>query len=392
MLIWVFAIVLIGVALVFVLSPLLKKSRVDNVDREAQNILIAREQLAALEQGLADATIDVAVYEVAKHELEQSLASDLATVDSDVVEIKDTARSKLGVGVVAVFLPLFTLGMYMMIGSPHLIGSGVDPRSQASIAADPAEVDRILVELRAKLEEGDDPENLTGWLMLGRSYMSLERYSEAVEAYSKAHDMAPGEAKIMLPLADALAMQNNGYLEGEARELVQQVLENDPNNEMALWLEGMAAREANDYQAALTAWERLHGLLPEGSEDKKEVARLMEAIGGGIEPTVEPQERQSAEKGVGITVKVDLADALKALVDPEDTVFIYAKAMQGPPMPLAAVKKQVKDLPVTLLLDDSRAMMPQMKLSGFDKVMVGGGPPPRPPPPPPAPRAYGAGR
>ncbi len=365
MVIWIIAVVMVSVALAILLPPLFRQPKEGDVDRRAQNIAIAKEQLAQLEQDLADEKLAREEYEVAKEELEQALASNLeASVDAGV-EVVDSPKSKMGLLMVGLFVPLFALGMYAVVGSPEMAG-GKPPVAQAKSGSDKVDVEAMLATLRGKLEE--NPDNLKGWLMLGRSYMVMERFPLAVEAYKKANALSPDQPEIMLPLADAVAMTNGGRLQGEAKALIDRVLELEPENAMGLWLSGMASRQANDNDAALAAWQKLYGLLPAGSADQEEVGRLIAELGGDT-PAV--AAKSPAAGAGGITVTVGVPDEIRAQVKDTDLVFIYAKAMQGPPMPLAAVRKQVKDLPITITLDDSMAMMPQMKLSGFDRVKVG---------------------
>ncbi|MGV6858698.1 MAG: c-type cytochrome biogenesis protein CcmI [bacterium] len=365
MIIWIIAAAMVGVALVILLAPMLRKASGADIDRQAQNIAIAREQLAALEQDLAEGRLERAEYEVSKNELEQALASNLeASVDAGVI-LADRPKSKLGVLMVGVFVPLFSIGMYAIVGNPEMASADGAPQPRAEAGKQDVDVEAMLATLKSKLEE--KPDNLKGWLMLGRSYMVLERYPLAVDAYARADELSPNQPEIMLPLADALAMQSNGQLQGEPERLIRKVLEIDPENEMGLWLSGMAAKQSGDDKSALAAWQKLYAKLPPGSPDQEEVGRLVAELGG----TPVSGQTSVASAAEGITVTVDLPEAEKVKVKDDELVFVYAKAMQGPPMPLAAVRKQVRDLPVTLILDDSMAMMPQMKLSGFDRVKVG---------------------
>jgi len=224
--------------------------------------------------------------------------------------------------------------------------------------------------------------------MLGRSYMVLKRFPDAVRAYEKAYKQMPDSVDIMLSLADSLAMKNGGNISGRPVELVNKALKIDPENLTALWLGGMAARQNKDYVTAIQRWTKVMGIIKDPAERKEVRSLIVEA-----ESMLSPEQRdrvknalasiapvadkkpeitnQSAMTGASITVSVSLSDAFKDKVKPTDLVFIYAKAMSGPPMPLAAAKMQVKDLPVKVVLNDSMAMIPSMKLSGHAEVVVG---------------------
>ena len=243
--------------------------------------------------------------------------------------------------------------------------------------------------LEEKLKK--EPNNLKGWVMLGRTYMVLNRHADAAKAYESANKLEAGNPDILLPMADALATANQGVLTGRPEELVKQALQKDPENMMGLWLAGMAAEQRSANAEAIAHWKKLDAMMDPASADSKEIRALIVRAGGTVEsapaapaskapaavtqaPSIEPQQAVADTKQIAtqaITVKVSLSEALRAKVSPDNTVFIYAKAVTGPPMPLAAVRKQVKDLPLEIKLDDSMAMMPQMKLSGFEEVKVG---------------------
>jgi cytochrome c-type biogenesis protein CcmH len=184
----------------------------------------------------------------------------------------------------------------------------------------------------------------------------------------------------MLSLADALAMENNGEIAGRPTQLINNALKIEPDNLTALWLGGMAARQQKNYVVAIERWQKVIPLIKEPTEITEVRSLIDEAM-----QKLSPDEKKHLSKLVGaksellntkagvtgITVTISLSDEMKLVAKPTDTVFIYAKAMSGPPMPLAALKKQVKDLPFTATLDDSMAMMPTMKLSAHSTVKVG---------------------
>ena len=218
--------------------------------------------------------------------------------------------------------------------------------------------------LEEKLEA--EPENPTGWLMLGRSYMVLQRFPDAVGALETALEQDADNPEVMLALADAMAMTQGGRLGGRPAELVDQALSASPQNPKALWLSGMAANEAGDTEIAVTRWETLLPLIQSDPQSVKEVQAMISNARGEDVNTEEP----TAATG-GLTVTVDLAENVVAASAPDDAVFVYAKAVSGPPMPLAAKRVTVKDLPVTFTLTDDDAMMPQLTLSSQPQVIVG---------------------
>ena len=225
----------------------------------------------------------------------------------------------------------------------------------------------------------NDPEVL---FILARSYVELGRYADGARKYDSLTRLVPNEAMLWADYADALAMTHN-TLVGAPTKLLDRALEIDPNLAKALALSGTAAMERGDYAAAIMHWGKLMKQIQPGSEDAKMIEEglqqarqmLAQSKGGKVAPVLdqinEPAcQRASCSGKERITGTVNLSDALKSQADPDDTVFVLARAAEGPKMPLAILRKQVKDLPVKFTLDDSMAMSPAMKMSNFDQVVV----------------------
>ena len=210
----------------------------------------------------------------------------------------------------------------------------------------------------------------------------MERYTDAVQAYDKLTQMVPNEAQLWADYADVLAMASGKTLVGTPTKLLNKALAIDPANFKALALSGSAAMERTDYAAAVNYWEKLLKLIPQDNENAQIVAdgiqharELIAQKSGGKVPVqsvpaapAEPQVAQAGKEAISGTVV--LSSAIKAQASPEDTVFVLVRAAEGPKMPLAIVRKQVKDLPLKFTLDDSTAMSPQMKMSNFEQVVV----------------------
>jgi cytochrome c-type biogenesis protein CcmH len=233
-----------------------------------------------------------------------------------------------------------------------------------------------------------NPEDPNGWYLLGRTYMSLSRYRDAITAYEHVQELAGEHPRVLVSLADAVAMAAGGNMAGRPTELVTRVLEIAPNDTTALWLAGLAAEERGDLEQAVTYWTRLYPLLSDKPGSQQQVRALIARAGGEApEPAAAlpsimpagspaPAAPATADKGASdaggrsLTVKVSLAEPVRASAEPDDTVFVFARAAEGPPMPLAVARRKVRDLPMTVVLDDSMAMMPAMSLSKFDRVQV----------------------
>jgi cytochrome c-type biogenesis protein CcmH len=230
-----------------------------------------------------------------------------------------------------------------------------------------------------------NPDDPVGWLMLGRAYKALQRFPEAEQALAEADKRKPDDPEILVEYGEAMALTHGRHLAGAPMQLVERALKIDPDNQRALTLAGSAAFEAHDYKGAVGYWERLlkqPGVDPELGQALQAgiaQARLLQggrgqASGPGKETAGTPSPKVAANPATAgketIRGEVKLAGTLEGHASPDDTVFIFARAAQGPPMPLAVVRKQVKDLPVRFTLDDSMAMAPNLKLSAFPEVVI----------------------
>ena len=282
--------------------------------------------------------------------------------------------ARLLIGLCACVIGLAVAG-YAWKGSPGLkpvAAAPVDADEQAARKQIEGMVDKLAQRLTEK------PDDATGWLMLGRSYSVLGRFDDALPAYAKAVALRGNDASMLADYADALAVKNSGQATPETDALVTRALAIDPKHLKALALAGTSAFERADYAGAVRYWETMaQGLPPESPDTPRLQASLAEARKrGGLAtppaPTAPPPTIAAATAATGTSVSgtVTLAPALTAKASPTDTVFIYARAAQGPRMPLAVFRAQVKDLPITYKLDDSMAMAPTAKISGAAQVVV----------------------
>ena len=385
---WLIAGVMLLVALLLLARGLLSRKQSIEIDRNEQNLLIAEERLQVAETELADRKISESEYLQIKAEIEKTLADELAQEKGTLSG--STSSGAIGTAVIGLLLPLFGLAMYGLLGNPDFIDTAspdkpvITQQHGQAAGEEPQSFESLVESLAQKLEQ--DPDNLEGWFLLGRSLMSLGRYNEAMQAFevvnSKLPEPQPG---VLLALANAVAMSQEGRLEGRPAALVQQALVLDPQSTTALWLAGMAAEEAGDLESALRYWEQAEPLLADEPENLAELRGMMRAVADKLGRTPDPDGNATMQPGAfevpkaspapgetakQVRVRVSLSPEARAAVSPEDTVFIFARAVEGPPMPLAAARYRVRELPLELTLDDSMAMMPQMRISAFDEVNV----------------------
>jgi cytochrome c-type biogenesis protein CcmH len=289
---------------------------------------------------------------------------------------------RLLIGLSACVLGLAIAG-YAWKGSPGLkpVTAAAAPAPDAEEQAARLQIEAMVDKLAQRLK--DKPDDATGWLMLGRSYTVLGRIDDALPAYAKSVALRGDDATALADYADALATKNGGQATPDSDALVARALAAQPRHLKALALAGTSAFEHADYAGAVRHWEKMAQVLPPDSPDAPRLqASLAEARKrGGIAPppamasasAAAPTATDAATAAADASVSgtVTLAPALAAKASPTDTVFIFARAAQGPRMPLAVLRAQVKDLPISYKLDDSMAMAPTAKLSGAAQVIVG---------------------
>jgi cytochrome c-type biogenesis protein CcmH len=356
-----------------------------------------RTQLQALEARRAGGTVAQAEYQRERNRLERALADQVLAAPgaaapsgagTAAAAAHDAPRApRRLLGLLAGAILVLGVGGYLATGSPELI-AGVpkeDPRSAAAGphggGIDVAQFAAAVEQLAAKLKE--QPDNAEGWAMLARSYVQLGRTTDALPAFAKALALTGDEPRLLADYADALAVTNNRNLEGEPTALVERALKVDPAHPKSLALAGTAAYNRKDYAGAVRHWERLAEVAPPDSPFRDQLlASIAEArqLGGmpaaaapavpGAAPQAAAPNAAAAADGPVLRGTVRLAPALAAQASPEDTVFVFARPAEGSRMPLAIVRKQVKDLPFEFTLDDRLAMTPAARLSLHPKVVV----------------------
>lgn len=381
---------MVGVLIVVVLSlilPTLWRTKMSAVgDASAEKRAIFRQQFDELEQDKLNGMLDEAQYELAKSELERRLLNEGGAPTTEAFLFKPDLRLAGGILIV---LPLSAILLYFHFGSPQsvftpvirsdagLMQSGT-PESNAEHSRMGGDLESLLDSLKVKLEK--HPDDGSGWALLARSYVELKRHAEAVLAYERAVRIIPDDAQLLADYADALAVANGHNFAGLPETLASRALKLDPHNIKALLLAATMAYERKDYAQAIDFWQRLQQDLPTDSELLPEIkASLSEArsLSGEkniaepiAEKTHKTESRQMAALSGAISGTVRISPALANKLDPSTTVFIFARATQGMPMPLAILRVKLRDLPYAYRLDDSSALSPEHKLSQADEVLL----------------------
>ena len=373
------AALMVVVALAFVVVPLLRDGR-----RAAVPIAEAR-RLRALDEALAAGVIDAGEYATKRSALMPS---------SPPAAMRSGPRASfIALLLVAMLLPASALLLYRVVGAPQAL----DPANLAAPAAAVhgergPEMEQAITLLAARLKE--HPDDFEGWTLLGRAYQATNRATESLDAFRHAHELARDDPAISVEFAQALALAAPGHrIEGESRSLLEGALRTDAANQRALWLLGISDYRAQRYDAAIARWNTLLPLLAADSEVavsvKKQIADAEARRDGNAVPA-EAEPAAPAQKSIAagaaptgasgdlaardaprLSVKVRLDPKLEGKLDPDATLFIYARAASGPPMPLAIQRLKASQLPLTVTLDESMGMLPAMKLSMFPQVVVG---------------------
>lgn len=364
---------LVGI-LIAVIYPLLKgqggDARAATGQREL-NLQILREQLRDLERDLQEGRLGEEAYRQSREDIERR------TLDYAGEALPATAasgRKPLLAVAIAIAFPVVVGSLYWALGTPDSVAPGkvAQGAKEGEHALSQEQIMAMVERLALRLQE--NPNDGAGWLMLGRSYAVLGRYPESAAAFGRALSMLPPDAQHYADYADIVAMAQGKSLAGEPEKLVRRALEIDPNNLKALALSGTIAFDRQDYQRAIGEWRKVLALLPEGAGAAPGIqgsirdAENRLAIAGQSAPPAAAKEAIAGAKVAGV---VSIDPKLAATVKPDDTLFVYARAVNGPKMPVAMLRAKVSELPLRFTLDDSMAMAPQFKLSSVGQVVVG---------------------
>jgi cytochrome c-type biogenesis protein CcmH len=361
---WIAAACLLAGALLFVLPPLLKRGgEAADVSRRGVNLAVYQDQLRELEAELAAGGIDEEHYLQARREIEVRVLEDIPDDGRATGQRGRATRLTVALGVA---LPLFSLGLYLAIGNPAaILPAAVAPDTGHALSRE--QIEARVAAMQARLR--NKPDDVEGWIMLARSLTFLGRYEEAVQAYRQLAARFSDQPDFLADFADTLAMAQGKRLAGEPEALARQALRADPRHVKALLLAASAAFERSDFAAAAGLWERVLAQAPPGSDMARSIANnIAEARQrGGLPAAPSPA---AAAGGAAVSGRVSLAPALAARVAAGDTLFVYARAESGPPMPIAILRRPAGELPLDFRLDDSMAMQPERRLSDFPRVVV----------------------
>ena len=371
------------------LRPLLKRQAQMTSEQE-KTLPVYRQQFSELEQDLTNGLLTDEQYQTARHELERRVLEETGSIETSSTTSGGLVNLRFVALSLVMIIPAASGVLYWTLGNPAaMTHPAASPMAAQGGAGDERQMmeglNTLMERLKKKLEQ--NPNDATGWTMLARSYMAMERYADAVPAFDKAFKLNPNNADMLADYADALAIHQGRKLEGKPETMIQKALKVDPNHVKALMLAGTIAYNRKDFSLAVKDWERARANLPPGSdpEDGEQIAAaigdakqrmggapMMAAANAPMAQSAMPAEHPLVKKAGAsraITGKVVLGPGMAGKSLP-DTLFVFAKDVAGPPMPVSIVRASKKDLPFTFRLDDSTSPMPSRKLSDIDTVVI----------------------
>lgn len=360
-----FVLIALGIALfvavVFLWFLLRERKPMTQASQANANAKVYRDQILDLDREHDSGHISDEEWQQSRDELSLRLLEDTSAVDDPAAK---TEKPAIWTAVVlAVALPLGSMGMYMWVGQPEAL----NPLAlKTPDQVDPKDLTKMAQTLAEKLQ--DKPDNLQGWVMLGRTYRTLENFDAALRAYDSALKLTDDD-DLKLERIEVIAMQRQGQFEGEPWNVIREVLQRDPQHFGALLTAGSASYAEGKFADALKYWEQARKPLDANNPDleglESAIATVRERL--GMPPA---KAAPAATSGLNVTGQVSLSASLKSKASPNDVVFIYATPANGDRMPLAIFKTTVSQLPFNFTLDDSTAMAPDRKLSAAGEVMV----------------------
>ncbi|QHG87337.1 cytochrome C biogenesis protein [Xanthomonas cucurbitae] len=266
---------------------------------------------------------------------------------------------------VAALLLAASAALYWLVGTPGAIALA------ANRPDTPRTLEEAIVQLRAALAR--NPDQAEGWVLLGRSLSSQQKFADARDAFARAVALRPDEPDVLVAAAQArMLADGSGRPDPQAMRLLEHALSVQPDHQRARWFLGVVQRQAGQPAKASATWKPLlqvvdastrPGLLEQINAARREagLAALPTAPDSGADA--------AAGKRINVRIALDAEFAKRAALPGDTSVFVIARATDTP-MPVAVEKHALSELPLTITLDDGDSPMPTRKLSSLDSVQV----------------------
>ncbi len=395
---WVLIILMLLVAIGLLVFPLLKVGRNVSVAYKDSNLKINEEKIKELDVDLEEGRIDQGFYNAAREELDRELLIDIPAESKETSAEHYTGSVKRHPAIallISVFVPMLALLLYLDLGMHNASDESFIVAQQQEPASGNGQpsVQEMTKKLEAKIQK--DGGSVEEWTMLARAHKYLGENELAAKAFAVALERDADNAQLMLELAEVQALSNNRVFTKEGISLVQRAYELEPENPNALWFVGVAEFQNGNYHQAIAHLKKLLPLvlaeedvmksiisiiaksrdaLIAAGEDMPELVQILDLeslrLQADASAEVAPEQATKKIAGVQLQISVDVDEQVKQKFNANDTVFIYAKAKQGPRMPLAVQRLTLAALPASVVLDDSMAMVEGMNLSAFDQLVI----------------------
>ena len=365
-----FVVIAFGIALcvaaVFLWVLLRERKPLTQASQANANAKVYRDQISDLDREHDSGHISDEEWQQSRDELSMRLLEDTFADDDPVA--KSEKPAVWTAVVLAVALPISAMGFYMWVGQPEAL----NPMALKSPdQVDQKDLAKMAQSLADKLQS--QPENLQGWVMLGRTYRTLENFDAALRAYDMALKLSADD-DLQLERIEVMAMQRQGNFDGEPWRVIREILQKDPQHFGALLTAGSASYAEGKYADALKYWEQARKPLEANHPDlaglENAIATVREKMGLPAKAASTSSSGPAAASTLNVSGQISLSAALKAKASPNDAVFVYATPANGDRMPLAIMKTTVSQLPMNFTLDDSTAMTPERKLSTAGEVFI----------------------
>ena len=384
---WLIAAAMTLLVLSFLLPPLLRRTAGATGEQE-KTLPVYRQQFSELEQDLANGLLTDEQYRISRSELERRLLEETGGMETRPAAAPSLVSNRSVALALVMLIPSVSGVLYWTLGDPlAMTHSGAAPMAVQGGSDEERQMaeglNALVDQLKKKMEQ--NPNDATGWILLARSYMAMDRHAEAVPIFERASKLNPNDAGLFADYADALAVHQGRKLEGRPEALIQKALKLDPNHVKALMLSGTVAFNRQNFSGAARDWERALTNLPANSDPESteqltasiaeakrrmDGAPLMAAANAPLSASAKPIAAAKTGQSRAITGKVVLGPGMQGKSSGADTLFVFAKDVAGPPMPVSIVRATKQDLPFTFRLDDSTSPMPSRKLSDIDTVVI----------------------
>ncbi|HQV40565.1 MAG: c-type cytochrome biogenesis protein CcmI [Moraxellaceae bacterium] len=371
---WIVAGIFSVAVILAVLWPLWRAPRNNEASLIVLNRRVFQERMTELEADHDEGRIDTDTF----RDLKTDLQRNLLTLDIDAPALHETRSWRLPL-VLAIVTTAGSLLFYStVLRSPEVsqwwqVQQSVGPAAQRLMEGKPPSdgenkhsLQEIIQGMQYQLQQ--NPEQPEGWFTLGVAYVQAEMLAPAMTAFERAWRLKPEETRYALTFAQARIFSNQGQLDDLSRSLLSSIVQREPAHEGALLLLGLGAWRSEEYALAVPVLEQLIQVRQQREPNDTSVA--MQEVAKALADARTRLQAGPVTRSARLTVTVQVDKGVSERFAPDDVVYIFARALKGPPMPLAVVKRKASELPITVELDDATSMLPDQPLSSVQEIVI----------------------